>query len=239
MIFKIYTIIPTFFDSCIVSVVKRAVQNQLLQLEVVDIKKYGLSNYHQVDDTPYGGGRGMVMRPDVLGACLEDNNILPVEKSRLNADISRQKLLVTSPRGRVFNQQYARHLAANYNEIHIVTNRFEAIDQRAIDYYGLEETSIGDYILAGGEPAALVILESITRLLNGVIVEESRENESFSDNSNILLEHDHYTKPHSWKNIQVPEILLSGHHVNIAKWRTMNANTNTAKRLKHKGDGNK
>ncbi len=155
----------------------------------------------------------MIIRADVLGQCIEDN--LEIN----NVEHGRPKIILTSPRGQHFNQQMARNLSQQ-KEINIICNRSEGVDQRFIHYYQIEEVSIGDYVLLGGESASLVMIESIVRLLpNAIHNTMATIEESFSDTMEHSLEYDQYTKPVSWKGMEVPEILRSGHHQQIANWR--------------------
>lgn len=186
------------------SLAGRALEEGAWSLETVALRDFGKGRHRNVDDTPAGGGAGMVLRADVLGEAIDS----------IGED-TRPRLLM-SPRGRVLDQQYVRELASGPGAV-IVCGRFEGVDQRVIDARGLTEVSIGDYILSGGEPAALVLLDAIVRLLPGVMGnEQSGEYESFETG---LLEHPHYTRPVEWEGMTIPEILTSGHHGKIAKWQ--------------------
>ncbi len=208
----VFTIFPEIIKSYLSqSIIGRALEKNIWSLRVIDIKNYGLGKHKQVDDTPYGGGSGMIMRADVLGSAIEDNIDL------INLDNSYDKIIATSPRGVKLDQKVVKSFSELKN-LYIITNRFEGIDQRVIDYYKIQEVSIGDYILCGGELAAMVITESVARLLPNVLGNEnSNKIESFSDGNN--LEHDHYTKPSRWNDLEVPSVLLSGNHREIEKWR--------------------
>jgi tRNA (guanine37-N1)-methyltransferase len=176
------------------------------ELAAHDIRSYGLGRHRAVDDTPAGGGAGMVMRADVLAASL-DANLLP--------DDPRPRFIL-SPRGHPFDHARTRELASG-NGLILVCGRFEGIDERVIAGRNLEEVSIGDYVLSGGEIAAMVVLDAIVRLLPGVMGKEaSGIDESFEDG---LLEYPHYTKPRDWEGRTIPDILLSGDHAKIAAWR--------------------
>ena len=172
-------------------------------LDTVNIRDYALDKYGSVDDTPCGGGAGMIMRADVLGQAIK-------------AEYKGGRIIYMSPRGKPLTQSKVRELSKE-DTLTIVCGRFEGVDQRVLDAYEIEEISIGDYILTGGEQAAQIMLDAVVRLLPGVLGNSSSlEDESFE---NFLLEHDQYTRPVVWEGREVPEILLSGHHENIAKWR--------------------
>jgi tRNA (guanine-N1)-methyltransferase len=178
----------------------------LWRLDTHDIRAHGLGRHRAVDDTPAGGGAGMVLRADVLAAAID---------AAAPADDPRPRLLM-SPRGRPLDQTRVRALAAGPGVI-IVCGRFEGVDERVIEGRGLEEVSIGDYVLSGGEIAAMVVMDACVRLLPGVMGKEaSGEEESFEDG---LLEYPHYTRPREWEGRTIPEVLLSGNHAAIARWR--------------------
>jgi tRNA (guanine37-N1)-methyltransferase len=186
-------------------------------LEVHDIREHGLGRHRAVDDTPAGGGAGMVLRADVLAAAIDA--VSP-------ADDPRPRLLM-SPRGRPLEQARVRALAAGPGAL-LVCGRFEGVDERVIAGRGLEEVSIGDYVLSGGELAALVLLDACVRLLPGVMGKQaSGEEESFE---NGLLEYPHYTRPREWEGRAIPDVLLSGDHGRIARWRREEAERLTRER---------
>lgn len=201
---KVFTVFPELFPGFLdYSVTGKALGEGKCALETVNIRDFSVDKYGSVDDTPCGGGAGMVMRPDILGAALKAHH-------------KGGRLLVMSPRGKPFTQQMA-HTLAQENEFTIVCGRFEGIDQRVLDTFGAEEISIGDYILTGGEQAALIVLDAVIRLLPGVLGNaQSLQDESFE---NGLLEYPQYTRPIDWEGRQVPEVLLSGHHKNVENWR--------------------
>ena len=172
-------------------------------LDTVNIRDYALDKYGSVDDTPCGGGAGMIMRADVLGRAIR-------------AEYDGGRIIYMSPRGKPLTQSKVRELSKEDN-LTIVCGRFEGIDERVLEAFSIEEISIGDYILTGGEQAALILLDSVIRVLPGVLGNQaSLENESFE---NLLLEHPQYTRPIDWEGHKVPDILLSGHHQNIADWQ--------------------
>ena len=178
-------------------------------LEAVNIRDFADDKHRSVDDTPAGGGAGMVLRADILAKAID----------AVSADDGRPRLLM-SPRGRPLTQKRVRELAAGPGAV-IVCGRFEGVDQRVIDGRALEEVSIGDYILSGGEPAALTLLDAVVRVLPGVMGNaESGTHESFEAG---LLEHPHYTRPAEWEGRTIPEVLTSGNHAAIDRWRTAEA----------------
>ena len=173
-------------------------------LDVINIRDYAKDKHKTVDDTPYGGGEGMVLKPDVVAKALDQN----LKKN--------EKIIYLTPKGKTFDQNKAKKFL-NEKKINILCGHFEGIDQRVIESRGIEEISIGDYILSGGETAAYVILDSILRLVPGVLGNEnSYKDESFE---NGLLEYPQYTKPQIWEKTPVPEVLLSGDHCKIKDWR--------------------
>ncbi|MBR1841054.1 MAG: tRNA (guanosine(37)-N1)-methyltransferase TrmD [Alphaproteobacteria bacterium] len=205
---KILTIFPEIFPGFLgYSLTGRALKDGIWQLETVNIRDYAFDKHGSVDDTPCGGGAGMIMRPDVLGNAIE---------STYNGG----RIIYMSPRGKPLTQAKVKELSKE-NALTIICGRFEGIDERVIEEYNVEEISIGDYILTGGEQAAMVMLDAVVRLLPGVLGNAaSTENESYENN---LLEYPQYTRPITWKNRDVPEILLSGHHENVAKWQRQQA----------------
>lgn len=219
---QIITLFPEMFPGPLgVSLVGQALHDGLWSLETIDIRAHGIDRHHTVDDMPFGGGPGMVMRADALDGAV-------AEAKDLTKDLADDlPLVLMSPRGRPLSQARVAELAAGPG-VAIVCGRFEGIDQRVIDQYGMEEISIGDFVLSGGEPAAMVLLDACVRLLPGVIGKaESLAEESFS---NHLLEYPHYTRPQVWRDRAVPDVLVSGHHENIRTWRRQQAEAITEKR---------
>ena len=199
------------------SLAGQAIKKKLWSLETLNLRDYGIDGHARVDDTPFGGGPGMVLRPDVIDAALH--------VARQNA--ANLPLLVTSPRGVPLNQVRVRELA-NGPGLIILCGRYEGIDQRVIEEYRIEEGCVGDFVLSGGEPFAIALLDACVRLLPGVMGKpQSADEESFVDG---LLEYPHYTRPKEWKDLQVPEVLLSGHHKNIQQWRETQAKAVTKER---------
>jgi len=229
--FKILTIFPDLFPQILgKSITGEALKNNLWQLEIINIRDYADDNRKTVDDTPFGGGAGMVFRPDVLYKALSAN--LPLNLEKLDAT-KIPKIIYPSPRGKIFNQKMAQNLAQE-TEIVIICGRYEGIDQRIIDIFNIEEISIGDYIISGGEIASYVMIDAILRNIKGVLgQEQSLHQESFGNAENnefeFLLEYPHYTRPANFMNHAVPEVLLSGHHANIEKWRRAQAEQITQK----------
>jgi len=206
MRFDILTLFPEMFQSVKTSIIGRAVNNQILELNLINFRDYSTDRLKHVDDTPYGGGAGMVLKPEPIYDAYKD-----IVKS---IDY-KPKVIYMSPRGKLFNQQMARELSKEKHLI-ILCGHYEGIDQRIIDEIVDEEISIGDYILTGGELPAMVVIDTISRNIEGVLNDESVKDESFSDG---LLEYPQYTRPEEFMGRKVPEVLLSGHHANIEKWR--------------------
>ncbi|MFB0972134.1 MAG: tRNA (guanosine(37)-N1)-methyltransferase TrmD [Tissierellia bacterium] len=209
MKFDILTLFPEFTDSIRdYSIIKRGISEELIEVNSINIRDFSLNKHKKVDDYPYGGGPGMVMTPQPLSDCIKS-----VQKEN-------SYIIYLSPRGKVFNQDIARNLSEK-KHIVLVCGHYEGIDQRIIDKYIDEEISIGDYILTGGELGALVLIDSISRLLPGVLGnEESSMDESFS---NDLLEYHQYTRPPVFDGLAVPEVLLSGNHKLIEEYRKQTA----------------
>ena len=202
---KIFTLYPDFFPGILSKgIYGRAIEKSLWNLNVINIRDYAKDKHKTVDDTPYGGGEGMVLKPDVVAKALDQN----LKKN--------EKIIYLTPKGKTFDQNKAKKFL-NEKKINILCGHFEGIDQRVIESRGIEEISIGDYILSGGETAAYVILDSILRLVPGVLGNKnSYKDESFE---NGLLEYPQYTKPQIWEKTPVPEVLLSGDHSKIKDWR--------------------
>jgi len=204
---KVATLFPEMFPGVLgQSLAGKALENGIWSLDVKDIRDHATDRHRTVDDNPFGGGAGMVMRPDIVDAALRE----------LRADAPQLPLIYLSPRGKVLNQKRCRELAAGPGAI-LLCGRYEGIDQRVLDEHQAEEISIGDYILMGGELPAMVLIESCIRLIEGTVNKtESVDEESFETG---LLEYPHYTRPANWNGRDVPEILLSGHHAKVQAWR--------------------
>jgi tRNA (guanine37-N1)-methyltransferase len=202
----VLTIFPGIFEGPLrESLLGKAIEAGLLDVRVHDIREHAAGRHRQVDDEPYGGGPGMVMKPEPVVAAVE---ALGDERGRT---------ILLSPAGRRLDQALVRELAAEPWLV-LVCGRYEGVDERVVEAVGADEVSIGDYVLSGGELAALVLLEAVTRLVPGVIGrEESHERDSFG--SDGLLDHPHYTRPPEFRGMAVPEVLLSGNHGEIERWR--------------------
>jgi len=214
----VLTLYPEMFPGALgLSLAGKALAEGTWSLEAMQIRDFATDRHRTVDDTPAGGGAGMVMRADILAKAID----------HASPDNDPRPRLLMSPRGKPLTQARVRELAAGPGAV-IVCGRFEGVDQRVIDGRQLEEVSIGDYILSGGEPAALVLLDAVVRLLPGVMGNEaSGEHESFEDG---LLEHPHFTRPAEFEGISIPDVLVSGNHAKIAKWRREEAEKLTAER---------
>ena len=207
MHFTVLTIFPEMFDSFRAhGIVKRAIERKKIVTTTINIRDYATDRHKMTDDRPYGGGSGMVMKPEPLAAA--------IRAAKAKAPSSRTILM--TPQGRVFNQHTAQQLTA-FSELILICGRYEGVDERIAHDLVDDEISIGDYILTGGELAAMVVIETVTRLIPGALgAEASAENDSFSEG---LLEHAHYTRPRNFEGMQVPEVLVSGHHQEIEQWR--------------------
>ena len=203
MKFDVLTLFPEMFDTLNQSIIGKAKEKELIDINLINIRDFSKDKHKKVDDTPYGGGAGMVIKPDVVYDAYKS-----IEKKDA-------KVIYMSPQGKILNQKKVEDLSKQKHLI-ILCGHYEGIDQRVLDKIVDEEISIGDYVLTGGEIPAMVLIDSISRYVEGVINQESIEEESFS---NGLLEYPQYTRPEVFEGEKVPEILLSGHHENIEKWR--------------------
>jgi tRNA (guanine37-N1)-methyltransferase len=212
---SVLTLFPEMFPGPLAhSLAGRALHTSVWSLDAVNIRDFARGRHRTVDDTPFGGGAGMVLRPDVVDAAIDS-----VADAR--------PLVFLTPRGRVLTQRDAECYAAAPGVI-LLCGRYEGVDQRVIDARGMQEVSIGDYVLSGGELAALVLLDATVRLLPGVMgAPDSATEESFSRD---LLEYPHYTRPAEWRGRRVPDVLLSGHHAAVAAWRLAEAERITRER---------
>ena len=202
---KIFTLYPEFFPGPFEKgIYGKAIEKEIWDMSVINIRDYTEDKHKTVDDTPYGGGSGMVMRADVIANSLDKN----LETN--------EKVYYLSPRGKLLNQNIAKKIS-NEKYLNILCGHFEGVDQRVLDNRNIEEISIGDYIISGGETASYIVLDSVLRLLPGVLGnKDSIVDESFQDG---LLEYPQYTKPQIWQENKVPEVLLSGDHAKIKDWR--------------------
>jgi tRNA (guanine37-N1)-methyltransferase len=217
----VLTLFPEIFRGYLeASILGKAAERGLISLNLVNIRDYARDKHRTCDDAPYGGGAGMVLKPEPLAVALEAVGAAAgAEKG------AGPRVVCMTPSGRIFDQDMAQGLAAE-GEIVLLCGRYEGIDQRIIDTFVTDELSIGDFVLSGGEVAAMVVIDAVARLVEGVIKEDSLQEESFAGG---LLEYPHYTRPEDFRGLKVPEILLSGHHAEIARWRLAKRLEKTAK----------
>ncbi|MDA7704867.1 tRNA (guanosine(37)-N1)-methyltransferase TrmD [Rickettsiales bacterium] len=207
---NIFTLFPEIFSSYLsCGVISRAFEKDICQLNLVNIRDFANNKRQDVDDYPFGGGAGMILRPDIIGNAIDSQKFNP----------HKNKFIITSPKGKKFDQKMAQNLSQE-SEISILCGRYEGIDHRVITEYKMEEISIGDYILSGGELPALTMIDAILRNIYGVLGNhDSLNEETFNDD---FLEYPQYTRPREWKNHKVPDILLSGNHAKIKEWQEKN-----------------
>ena len=203
MIIDILTLFPEMFDALNHSILERAQQNGILKINFVNIRDFSKDKHKKVDDTPFGGGAGMIMtcQPlfDAINSVFDEN----------------AKIIYMSPKGSLLNQKLVVDFA-KVNHIILVCGHYEGIDQRVIDHFNMQEVSIGDYVLTGGELPAMVLVDSVSRYVDGVLSQGSTDEESFS---NGLLEYPQYTKPREYMGLKVPDVLFGGNHKQIAEWQ--------------------
>ncbi|AHI52697.1 tRNA (guanosine(37)-N1)-methyltransferase TrmD [Spiroplasma culicicola] len=212
MKFSIITLFPQLINAYISeSIIKRAIEKNKIVIEIIDLRNFGINSHNQVDDYQFGGGKGMVLMVE------------PVVKAINSVKTADSLVILTSPQGKTWNQKLANQYRVQEKHLIIVCGHYEGFDERILDYVDLE-ISIGDYVLTGGEIASLILIDSIARLVDGVIAQESHQNDSFE---NDLLDHPVYTKPVEFENKVVPQVLLSGHHANIEKFRQQGRIKNT------------
>ena len=220
MKFSVLTLFPDMFSPLKESIIGKAIEDKKIELNLINIRDFSKDKHKKVDDTPYGGGAGMVMKADVVYDAYEH---IKDEKA---------KVIFLSPQGKTLNQNKVKE-----EHIILLCGHYEGIDQRVIDEIVDEEISIGDYVLTGGELPAMVLIDSVSRYVEGVLSKDSIKEESFTNN---LLEYPQYTRPEIFHGIKVPEVLLSGHHENIKKWREEQSLKNTLQKrpnlLKRKED---
>lgn len=214
MKFDVLTLFPEMFEPLKQSIIKRASEKKLIDINLVNIRDFSEDKHNKVDDTPYGGGAGMLMKPDV------------VDRAYNSVKSENAKVIYLTPQGKMLNQKIVKDLSKQEHLI-LLCGHYEGIDQRVLDKIVDEEISIGDYVLTGGELPAMVLIDSVSRYVEGVLSNESTEEESFS---NGLLEYPQYTRPEVFDNVKVPDVLISGHHENIRKWRREKSLENTFKK---------
>ncbi|MCL2753345.1 MAG: tRNA (guanosine(37)-N1)-methyltransferase TrmD [Defluviitaleaceae bacterium] len=214
MNFHVLTLFPEAFDGVKHSMIKRAMDDEKISINTVYIRDFAINSRRQTDDYPYGGGAGMIIRPE------------PIYDAWQSLNLPKSRVVYLTPSGKVFNQALAQELSQETDLI-LLCGHYEGIDQRIIDEIVTDEISIGDYVLTGGELAAMVVIDAVARLVQDVIKPESLAHESFSDG---LLEYPQYTRPTEFLGRKVPEILLSGHHGEIAKWRHEKALESTSRK---------
>ena len=211
MKFDVLTLFPEMFEPIKQSIIGKAEEKKLIDINLINIRDFSKNKHKKVDDTPYGGGAGMVMQADVV---YDAYNSIKDENA---------KVIYLTPQGNVLNQKKVEELSKQEHLI-LLCGHYEGIDQRVIDKIVDEEISIGDYVLTGGELPAMVLIDSVSRYVDGVLSKGSTSEESFSQG---ILEYPQYTRPETFEGVKVPEILLSGHHENINKWRRCEALKNT------------
>ena len=213
---RVFTLYPELFPGPLGSgLYKKALEKKMWSLEAINIRDYALDKHKTVDDTPFGGGSGMLMRADVIANSLDKN-----------ISDKNEPIIYLSPRGRIFNQTYAKKIL-NKN-INIICGHFEGVDERLMETRNIEEVSVGDYVLSGGEIGAFVVIDTIVRLISGVLGNPSSlAEETFERN---LLEYPQYTKPQKWEKKEVPEVLLTGDHAKIKNWRLTQSRDITRRR---------
>jgi len=212
---KIFTLYPEFFPGLLdIGMYRRAREKKIWSLDVINIRDFAIDKHGSVDDKPFGGGSGMLMRPDVVNNCIETNK-------------NDNPIIYLSPKGDKLDTSLVKQFAHQAG-INILCGHFEGVDQRVIEKNNIQEISIGDYVLSGGESAAIVVLDAILRTLPGVLgAEKSLEEETFNNN---LLEYPQYTQPRNWEGIAVPDVLLSGNHAEIKDWRLDQSRSITQRR---------
>jgi len=213
---RVFTLYPELFPGTLGSgLYKKALEEKIWSLEVVNIRDHAVDKHKTVDDTPFGGGSGMLMRADILANSLDKN-----------INNSNEKIIYLSPKGKKFDQKYAKKVL-NKN-LNIICGHFEGVDARLLETRNIEEVSVGDFVLSGGEVAALVLIDAVVRLIPGVVGNpNSLREETFEKN---LLEYPQYTKPKKWEKMDIPEVLLSGDHAKIKDWRLTQSEDITRRR---------
>ncbi len=213
---RVFTLYPELFPGLLgVGLYKKALEKKLWSLEVINIRDYAMNKHKTVDDTPFGGGSGMVMRADVIANSLDKN--IPDKE---------EQIIYLSPKGKKFDQSYAKKIMKK--NINIICGHFEGVDERLLETRNIEEVSVGDFVLSGGEAASFLVIDTVLRLIPGVVGNpDSLAEESFERN---LLEYPHYTKPQKWEEKDIPDVLLSGDHAKIKDWRLSQSEDITRRR---------
>jgi tRNA (guanine37-N1)-methyltransferase len=229
MTFDIITLFPEMFSPLKVSILKRAEEKGLISIKLHNLRDYATDKHKSVDDTPYGGGKGMVLKVDVMDKAItavitSPSSVIPAKagilRSRIGVRDDKTRVILMTPQGRRFNQDKARELV-KYDNIVLICGHYEGFDERIRDLVD-EEISIGDFVLTGGEIPAMATTDAVARLVPGVLSDTSAESESFmekDEENNYLLEAPQYTRPEEYQGNKVPDVLLSGNHAEIAKWR--------------------
>ena len=211
----ILTLFPEMFSPLNFSILKRAQDDGIVKINLVNIRDFAKPPHYKCDDYPFGGGAGMIMLAEPLFNAIE--SVLDDEA----------KIFYMSPRGCVFNQNKAKDMS-KLNHIILICGHYEGIDNRVIEHFKVEELSIGEYILTGGELASMVVADAVSRLISGVISDESTQDETFSSDNRV--EYDQYTRPANFRGLKVPDVLLSGNHAKIEEWKIKSSDINTKKR---------
>lgn len=215
MRFDVLTLFPEMFTGPMSeSIIKRAQEKDLIQINYHNIRDYAIDKHKTVDDTPYGGGKGMVLKVDIMDRALE-----AIKNKSKN---KKERIILLTPKGKTLNQDKVIELATKYDRLVLISGHYEGFDERIREHLVDEEISIGDYVLTGGELPAMVLIDSVSRMVSGVLTPGSETEETFmkkDENGNYLKEYPQYTKPQEYKGWRVPKVLLSGNHKEIEKWR--------------------
>jgi len=235
MRFDLLTIFPEFFAGPFdFGIIKRARQQGIVEIVIHDLRSFTFDKHHVVDDRPFGGGDGMVLKPEPIFRAVESILAVGLAVEQTRAEEKRAGVILLSPQGRMFNQAEARRFADEYSRMILICGRYEGVDERVAEHLITDEISIGDYVLTGGEIPAMVVVDAVTRLLpNALGSETSAVYDSFyapsSGPSSGLLDYPHYTRPAEFRGWRAPDVLISGHHGEVAKWRRRAALLKTLK----------